>query len=199
MTVETIVRQPRVNARLFAIRVLNYATNHVTAHIPSFAFRGFWYRRVLGIELGAHAGIHLGCYVWCYGPRQVRRDGVRIGARSRINRSCTLDVREGLQIGDNVSVSAECLILTAAGRVGGGRSIAEGRPVVIEDHVWIGMRAIVMPGVRIGRGAVVAAGSVVTADVPPLAIVFGAPARAVGKREEAETHYVLDEPFPLFE
>jgi len=199
MSTETIVRRPRAGARLFAIRVLNYLTNHVVAHIPSFAFRRFWYRRVLGIELGPHAGVHLGCYVWCYGPRQVRRDGVRIGAWSRINRSCTLDVREGLQIGDNVSVSAECLILTSAGRVGGGRSTADRRPIVIEDHAWIGMRAILMPGVRIGRGAVGAAGSVVTADVPPLAVVFGAPARPVGTRDESETHYVLNEPFPLFE
>jgi acetyltransferase-like isoleucine patch superfamily enzyme len=83
--------------------------------------------------------------------------------------------------------------------VGGGRSVEESRPVVIEDHVWIGMRAIVMPGVRIGRGAVVAAGSVVTADVAPRAVVFGSPARTVGTRDESEADHILDEPFPLFE
>ncbi len=199
MTDEMMARRPRASARLFAIRVLNYLTNHVVAHIPSFALRRLWYRRIVGIEFGPHAGVHLNCYVWFYGPRQVRREGVRIGAWSRINRSCTLDLREGLRIGDNVSISAECLILTSAGRVGGGRSVAEHRPVVIEDHAWIGMRAIIMPGVRVGRGAVVAAGSVVTGDVPPLAVVFGAPARTVGTRDESETHYVLSDPFPLFE
>jgi acetyltransferase-like isoleucine patch superfamily enzyme len=199
MTNKTMGRGFRTSGRLFAIRVLNYLTNHVVAHIPSFAFRRLWYRRVVGIEFGPHAGIHLDCYVWFYGPRQVRREGVRIGAWSRINRGCTLDLREGLQIGENVSVSAECLILTSAERVGGGRSVAERRPVVIEDHAWVGMRAIIMPGVRIGRGAVVAAGSVVTGDVAPLAVVFGAPARSVGTRDESEANYVLSSPFPLFE
>jgi maltose O-acetyltransferase len=188
-----------VGLRLFLVRLVNYATNHVVAHVPSFAFRRFWYRRVLGFEFGAHSGIHLNCYVWFYGPGQVRRDGVRIGTNSRINRRCTLDLREGLHIGDNVSISAECLILTASGRVGGGRSVESRRPVVIEDHVWIGMRAIIMPGVRIGRGAVVAAGSVVTSDVPPLAVVFGSPARTVGTRDDAEASYVIHEPLPLFE
>jgi len=185
--------------RLLVIRVLNYVTNHVVAHLPSFALRRFWYQRLLGIQFGRHSAIHLNCYLWFYGPGQIRRDGVRIGHNSRINRGCTIDVREGLVVGDNVSVSAESLILTAAGRVGGGRSRAERKPVVIEDHVWIGVRAIIMPGVRLGRGCVVAAGSVVTADVAPLAVVFGSPARPVGTRAEEETEYVLREPFPLFE
>lgn len=207
MTTEAIAERPKQRAlqarisglRLFVIRLLNYVTNHLVSHIPSFAFRRLWYSKVVGIELGPHAGIHLDCYVWFYGPGQVRRDQVRIGARSRVNRRCTIDLREGVQIGDDVSISAECLILTAAGRVGGGRSVEQSRPVVIEDHAWIGMRAIIMPGVRVGRGAVVAAGSVVTADVAPLSVVFGSPARSVGKRDASETNYVLDEPFPLFE
>lgn len=53
------------------------------------------------------------------------------------------------------------------------------RPVTIEDHAWIGSGSFIMKGVRIGRGAIVAAGSVVTKDVPPLAIVAGNPARVV--------------------
>jgi len=53
------------------------------------------------------------------------------------------------------------------------------RPVVIEDDVWIGSRSIILKGVRIGRGAVVGAGSVVTSDVPPGAVACGNPARVV--------------------
>ena len=56
------------------------------------------------------------------------------------------------------------------------------RPVVIEDDVWIGAHAAILPGVTIGRGAVVGAGAVVTADVPPGAIVVGAPAREMARR-----------------
>lgn len=184
--------------RLFAVRALNYLTNHVICHVPSFALRRFWYRRVLGIEFGERAGVHLNCYLWFYGRSGIRLSGGRIGANSRINRGCTLDFRGGLRIGDNVSVSAEVMILTSA-NLETSRTHSEKRPVVVEDNVWIGARAIVMPGVTLGRGAVVAAGAVVMKDVPPLSIVFGTPARPVGSRTEEEADYTLDGTFPLFE
>jgi maltose O-acetyltransferase len=185
--------------RLLAVRILNYVTNHVVRNVPSFALRHAWYRRALGVQIGEGTGIHLGCHVWFYGPGQIRRAGVRIGQRCRINRDCTLDLREGLVIGDDVSISAETFILTAAGHVGGGRTREASRPVVIGDHVWIGVRAVVLPGVTIGRGAMVGAGAVVTRDVPELAIVFGNPARPVGTREEGDLDYALDGRLPLFE
>jgi maltose O-acetyltransferase len=56
-------------------------------------------------------------------------------------------------------------------------------PVVIEDDVWIGARAILLPGVHIGKGAIVAAGSIVTKAVPPYTIVGGNPAKEIRKRE----------------
>ena len=58
------------------------------------------------------------------------------------------------------------------------------QPVTIMDDVWIGARAIILPGVTIGQGAIVAAGAVVTKDVPPFAIVGGVPARLIDYREE---------------
>jgi len=61
----------------------------------------------------------------------------------------------------------------------------KGAPVTIEDYVWIGHRAIIMPGVTIGRGAVVAAGAVVTKSVPPMSIVAGVPAKIIGQRHSA--------------
>jgi maltose O-acetyltransferase len=185
--------------RLFVIRLLAFCTNYLIAHVPSFAVRRWWYRRILGIQLGEGAGVHLGCFVWFYGPRQIRRAGVRIGARSRINRGCCLDVRGGLVIGDDVSISPDVTILTAAHRFDDPSFAVENRPVAIEDHVWIGLRAIVLPGVTIGRGAVIAAGSVVARDVPPLAIVGGVPAKQIGTRPAEAIAYRLDQPFPLFE
>src|SRR6266849_1155003 len=164
--------------KLFLIRLINYLTNYWINRIPSYTIRHAWYRRVLGIQLGAHAGVNLGCYVWFYSPGSIRRSGARIGQNTRINRHCTIDLRGGLTIGDNVSVSAEVTILTIAS-LATSRSHGEGKPVAIEDNAWIGMRAIVMPGVTIGHGAVVGAGAVVLRDVPPLAIVFGSPARPV--------------------
>lgn len=135
----------------FLVRVLNYVTNHVIAHVPSYTLRHHWYRRVLGIELARDAGIHMSCYVWFYGPGGIRRKGVRIGSRSRINQACTLDVRGGLTIGSDVSVSADVSIVTIA-KLTTRKTSAEAKPVVIEGNAWIGTRAVIMPGVTVGRG-----------------------------------------------
>ena len=99
--------------RLFRVRLLNYLTNHVVAHVPSFTLRHLWYRNALGIQLGQHVGVHLGTYMWFNSRGDTRRKGVRIGHNSKINRDCTLDIRGGLTIGDNASVSAEVMILSA--------------------------------------------------------------------------------------
>lgn len=185
--------------RLLAVRLITYVTNHVVAHVPSFALRSLWYRRALGVSLAPGAGIHLGCHLWFYGPGQMRRDGVAIGVNSRINRNCCLDVRGGLRIGDDVSVSPDVVVLTASHRVDDPEFRVETRPVVMEDNVWIGTRATILPGVTLGRGSVVCAGAVVTRDVEPLAIVAGVPARPVGERPAEAAAYTLDSGFPKFE
>lgn len=188
--------------RLFGIATLNYLTNHVVAHLPSFTARHLWYRRVLGIQLGDHASLHMGTYMWFWSPREIRRIGVRIGRNSHIGRNCTLDARSPLTIGENVALSPEVVILAGTHDVNDPRfANSEVGPwaVAIEDHVWIGTRAMIMPGVTVGRGAVVAAGSVVTKDVSPLTIVAGVPAKPIGMRDPAATVYQLDGPYPLFE
>ncbi len=190
---------PSTGARLAAIRLLHYLTNYVVSHIPSFRLRRLWYERVLGITFGAHAGVHLGCHLWFYTPRQLRRSGCRLGAYTRINRNCCLDARGRLDIGEHVSISPDVTILTAGHGVDDPSFRVELRPVVIEDHVWIGTRALILPGVTLHRGCVVAAGAVVAKDVPPLAVVAGAPAVHVRDRSSGATQYALDSPFPWFE
>ena len=64
-------------------------------------------------------------------------------------------------------------------------------PVIIEDYVFIGPRSIILPGVKIGKGAVVAAGAVVSKDVAPYAIVGGVPAKIIGERKLKNLHYKL--------
>lgn len=182
---------------LFAAHVLNYVTNHLVGRIPSYALRRAWYGGVMGIAMGAGSSVQLGCYLWSYGPRSNRRNRTAIGARTIVNRGCCLDARSGLRIGDDVSISPEVALLTTQHDVNSHDFALQGRAVVIEDHVWIGMRAMVMPGVTIGRGAVVAAGAVVTRDVAPLDIVAGVPARPVGRRK-IDPDYSLEQP-PLFE
>ncbi len=180
-----------------ASHCVNYLTNHVVSHIPSYAFRRTWYQEVLGIEMGAGSSIQLGCYVWSFGRRTNRRLKTSIGPRTVINRDCCIDVRSGLKIGADVSISPEVAILTTQHDMNDTGFALQGRPVLIEDHVWIGMRAMVLPGVTIGRGAVVASGAVVAKDVAPLDVVAGVPARTIGQRA-IDPQYQLPSP-PLFE
>jgi acetyltransferase-like isoleucine patch superfamily enzyme len=185
--------------RLLCIRVANYLTNYVIAYVPSFTIRHGWYRRVLGVEIGPGAGVSMRTFMWTYGPRQVRRSGASIGRNTRISHGCTIDLRSGLEIGNNVSVSPEAMILAGTHDVNAPRFNDIAGAVTIEDYVWVGARAIVLPGVTLGRGAVVAAGSVVTKSVAPMTIVGGVPAKPIGVRDPAATVYELDGPLPLFE
>jgi acetyltransferase-like isoleucine patch superfamily enzyme len=188
--------------RLFAVRVLNYLTNHVVNRVPAFKLRHLWYGRVLGIELDQHSRIHLGTYIWFFGPGEIRRCGVRIGRNSRIGRNCTIDVRSGLTIGDNVVFSPEVMLLAGMHDIndpGFASSPVGPYRVEIEDYAWIGARAMIMPGVTVGRGAAVEAGAVVTKDVPPFTIVAGVPAKPIGMRDGTATSYELSPALPLFE
>jgi maltose O-acetyltransferase len=195
---QTSAESIRHASRLVAIRVLGYVTNHVVAHVPSYAVRHAWYR-MLGASLGAGSRVHLNTYVWFNGPGHIRRSGARIGDRTVINRGCTLDLRGPLHIGDDVSISPEVAIITNQHAWREPGFALQTKPVFIDDHAWIGLRATILPGVRIGRGAVVAAGAVVTRDVPPGAVVAGVPATVVAARPEAALGYALDGPRPLFE
>ena len=64
------------------------------------------------------------------------------------------------------------------------------KSIVIEDCVWIASRSTILPGVRVGRGAVVARGVVVTKNVPPLAIVAGVPAKVIGTRKDCMNYHL---------
>jgi acetyltransferase-like isoleucine patch superfamily enzyme len=183
--------------RYIAAQVLNYVTNHVVSRIPVFRLRLAWYRRAIGLTIGDGSVVFLGCYVWFYGRRTVGRS--QIGCNTIINRDCCLDVRGPLRIGDNVSISPGVAILTTQHQIGSPRFDLETREVVIEDHAWIGMRAIVLPGAHIGRGAVVAAGAVVSGKVAPMTIVGGVPAKPIGTRPAGADSYVFTAPPPLFE
>ncbi len=65
----------------------------------------------------------------------------------------------------------------------------KGAPVEIGEYVWICSRSIILPGIKIGKGAVVASGAIVTKDVPDYAIVGGVPAKVIGHREENDYQY----------
>jgi acetyltransferase-like isoleucine patch superfamily enzyme len=165
-------------------KLLAYLTNHVISHVPFFALRQAWYRHVVGIRLGRDAAVFMGCYWYFYRPLGRNPQPMVIGAHTIINRRCTLDGRGGLQIGANVSISPEVMLITSSHKLNDPDFGVQDQPITIEDFVWVGSRAMIMPGVTIGRGAVVAAGAVVTKAVPPYTIVGGVPARVMGSRAQ---------------
>jgi maltose O-acetyltransferase len=129
-------------------------------------------------HVAADANIERGAVIQGRHVRVGRRSG--IGLRARIATSCT--------IGDCVMMGPEVMIYSLNHHFRDGdrpmmdQGNAEDRPVIIEDDVWIGARAILLPGVRVGSGSVVAAGAVVSRDVPAGVIVAGNPAQVVGPR-----------------
>ena len=158
-----------------------FVANHLVSHIPSHWLRQLFYKRVLGLEIGVQSHIFMGA--WFYG-----RHGFSMGSNSVINERCRLDNRGGIRIGRNVGIAAEACILTAEHDLQSPEFSGREEPVIIHDYVFIGTRAMILPGVTIGEGAAVAAGSIVTKDVAPYTIVAGAPARSIGTRRADLTY-----------
>jgi acetyltransferase-like isoleucine patch superfamily enzyme len=181
-----------------ATQAVAYTTNHVVCRLPSYRLRRQWYQR-LGVVMGPGSDIQMGCFLWFHGPGQLRRHPTRLGANTLVNRHCVLDLRASLTIGDNVSISAEAALITGSHDWRSPSFPARYVGITVEDHAFIGYRAVLLPGTVIGRGAVVAAGSVVHGTVPPLALVAGSPARVVGERPASALGYSLSDPRPLFE
>lgn len=112
-----------------------------------------------------------------------------IGNHVIINKSVMLDGRGAkLIIGNNVDIAQETNIWTLEHDVNDEFHRVVPGEVVIDDYVWIASRVTILPGVHIGRGAVVASGAIVTKDVPPMAVVGGVPARIIGKRDNPLTY-----------
>jgi len=154
-----------------------------TGWLPSNRLRGILWRG-LGARIGLRTSIHRKC-------RFYRPSHVQVGDHCVILREVLLDGRRNLTIGVNVNISEGVLIFSLHHDMSSPTFEAVGGPVTIEDYVFVGARAILLPGVTIGRGAVVAAGAVVTRDVESFAIVGGIPARQIGTRPDVLS-YTLD-------
>lgn len=144
-------------------------------------------------------GVHVGPFSVVWASR-----GLVIGENSYIGKSCTLEVNgrigRGVLIGNNVGVVGRIDheyrvpgVLIRDGRwIGSDPELAAlpENQVEIGDDVWIGFGSVVLSGVRIGDGAIVAAGSVVTEDVAAFAIVAGVPAKPVGARFDGDAEAI---------
>lgn len=144
-------------------------------YIPSHNVRLFLYRHVFRMKIGKGSYIHFGC-------RFYQARSVSIGDHCVIGHCCFLDGRCGLTIKNNVSIAGETNIYTLQHDSQSPTFAGKGGPVVIEDYVFTGSRAMMLPNLTVGKGSGIAAGAVVTKDVDEYTIVGGIPARKIGER-----------------
>lgn len=154
-----------------------------TGSIPSHTLRLFIYS-VSGIKIGKGSRVHM----WCnfFDPR-----GIKIGNGSIIGDHSFLDGRETLEIGDNVDIASGVMIFNSQHDIDSADFRAVYGKVIIEDYVFVGPKAIILPGVTLKKGSVVAAGAVVTKNVPAFTVVGGVPAVKISMRKNTDPHYRL--------
>ena len=150
----------------------------------SFAFLHYRSRRPCGVRVGHDSGIYNGTF-FDLGP-----DGeVEIGNYATLV-GAIIATNSRVVIGDYAFLAHEVVLADAfaatpdAAPDGGGHRVESGRispTISLEGNCWIGARAVLLSGAKIGAGAIVGAGAMVDFEVPPLAIVAGNPARIVGR------------------
>lgn len=161
---------------------------HLAGNYKPYAYGSKWIRSFLCKPLFNSFGnsVDIGCKVEFFNIRNSE-----IGDHSGIGSHSSIGL---VKIGKYVMMGTHCLVLSQNHRFDDVtipmcmQGFQEEKPVVIDDDVWIGSRVIILPGVHIGKGSIVGAGSVVTKDVQPYTIVAGNPARTIGYRNaEQET------------
>lgn len=158
------------------------------AQTPSHHFRDFFYRHIYLVDFrGDNVTIHAGAEI-----REPHK--LQIGKGVVIGDNAILDARQGIVIGNNVCFASDVHIWTlqhdyrdpdfacTAEHSGG---------VVIDDYVWIGPHTTLLHDVHVGEGAVIAAGAVVTHDVPPYTVVAGIPAKPIAERPQHLRYQLL--------
>ena len=150
--------------------------------LPSKTIRRFYINLHGTCNIAPSALLYNGLKWWA-GP-------LKIGGGSSVGFRCHLDCRNGIEIGNNVDLASEVMIWTKHHDYNDPHFATKGGPVIIGDYAWLCARCIILPGVKIGEGAVVAAGAVVCRDVEPWTIAGGVPAKKIGVRERKDYKYV---------
>jgi acetyltransferase-like isoleucine patch superfamily enzyme len=143
--------------------------------LPGHSTRRTLYRWLCGFSFPANSVL--------YGGAEIRNcQNLKIGDNTVIGHHAILDARRGIELGNNVNLSTGVWIWTEQHDPNDPDFAVVGGKVAIEDYAWISCRVVILPGVKIGQGCVVAAGAVVAKDAPAWSIIGGVPAAVIGQR-----------------
>jgi len=151
--------------------------------IPIHFIRKIFYI-ISGVKMPFDSTIHIGANF--FNP-----SNITIGHDTIIGDHCFMDGRAPLKIGSHVGIASQVLIYNDEHDINSldyGNSFG---PVEIGDYVFIGPRAIILPNIKIGKGAVVAAGAVITKDIPDFEIWGGVPAKKINDRSNQKPNYKI--------
>ncbi len=147
-------------------------------------------RNHFDIVLGRGVALDRGITLLATGGR-ITTPRIQIGRESYINRHTMIDASESVRIGSNCMIGPYCYITDHDHGMEPGVPVKSqplvGAAVVIEDDVWIGAHVTILKGVRIGQGAIIGAGAVVTRSIASNEIAIGSPARSIGSRMTAKS------------
>lgn len=167
------------NAMPKPIKAIYYAFvlfgNVVINKIPSRHIRKWWLQ-LFGAKIGKRT-------LPCRRVEVLLPLGLKLGNGVAVGWFAELDARGGIEVGDNTNISSHVKIITGSHDIDDPYFTADFKPVIIGERCWLGTGAIVLQGVTIGDGAIVAAGAVVTKDIPPYEIWGGVPAKKIRDRE----------------
>lgn len=153
---------------------VEFVVNDCLPLIPFWALRR-GYLRLMKAKIGKGSFLMKSIYI--QSPNRLT-----IGEGSHINRGCVIDARGGIEIGNSVSISYGSHIMTGGHDYKSPTFAGVFAPISIGDYVWIGVGCTILQGVKIGKGAVICSGAVVTRDVPEYEVVAGIPARKIATR-----------------
>lgn len=156
-------------------------------YIPIHSIRKLFYI-ISGIKMSFfHSTIHIGANF--FNP-----SNITIGKDTIIGDHCFLDGRAPLTIGNHVGIASQVLIYNDEHDINSADYGNSFGSVTIKDYVFIGPRAIILPNITIGKGSVIAAGAVVTKDIPDFEIWGGVPAKKIADRSNTNPSYKLGRP-----
>ncbi len=188
MLTTDMLKKIKNNLRIWKASFYELILNEVTPSIFSRHIRKFIYVHLYGVKMGEE--VYMYRHIELREPHNLIFDG-----RNSIGKNVVLDARMGLHIEEGCVIGSGAVVWTLHHDYDSDDFRTIGGSVTLGAYSWICSHSIILPGVSVGRGAVVASGAVVTKDVPPYAIVGGVPAKIIGHRTEKDYQYTPRNPY----